>query len=233
MASTPNPRLREILAGLNGLQQSQNQYAQPDTSLSVIPGLDMNRPRPAIPAKPFNPPKIVVTTPRPSTPIPDASTIVTWPSAIRYVTKYIANNESAAARIKHLIAQQHQHEREWWTGREAIVKRHSGRAQRQAQAATLLKAIGGVVAANPPSEDPEVDRRELEVYDRKVYGELRKMSADFDRQLRGLGVPLFAIRHELVVDRDMDGGAGGRLTKEELKELQRRVLEHLVDLFGE
>ncbi|RMD41199.1 hypothetical protein DV735_g3934, partial [Chaetothyriales sp. CBS 134920] len=64
------------------------------------------------------------------------------------------------------------------------------------------------------------NRAELAAYDAKVHRGLVAMQADFTRQLRNLGVPLFAISQK-------------KLDKGELKELQQRMLALLEDLFGD
>ena len=80
------------------------------------------------------------------------------------------------------------------------------------------------------------NERELQAYDKKVYAGLLAMAADFDRQLRGLGVPFYSIKHELVIleeGKEKAGAIRGRLDRGELRELQKRMLQHLEDLFGE
>lgn len=65
-------------------------------------------------------------------------------------------------------------------------------------------------------------------------------------ELRGLGIPFFSLRRDLVLDHSFDSkdisqahengkGDGGEkmLTREELAVLQRRMLELLVDLCKE
>lgn len=80
-------------------------------------------------------------------------------------------------------------------------------------------------------------------YDIKVYRASVEMARAMDGELRNLGVPFFAIKHELVATgrppglssgRDGKGGNGavekGYLEKEELIKLQRKMLELLEDL---
>lgn len=101
--------------------------------------------------------------------------------------------------------------------------------------AALLKSLGGKEVALPAS-DPKVNQAELDAYDKKVYAGLVAMAADFDRQLRNLGVPLYAIKHDLVVLEEGPEKAGavkGRVDKGELRELQKRMLQTLEDLFSE
>ena len=79
-------------------------------------------------------------------------------------------------------------------------------------------------------ERKDAETKDLQAYDAKVYKQLLALAGDFDRQLRGLGVPFYAIRHELVVleeGREKDGdGVGGvkRIDRGELRELQKRML---------
>lgn len=61
--------------------------------------------------------------------VPSSSTIITWPPALRHVTKFIATNEAAMHRIRHLIQTQHEHERQWWEGRVTLVKQQAGREE--------------------------------------------------------------------------------------------------------
>ncbi|KAJ9653962.1 hypothetical protein H2198_006950 [Neophaeococcomyces mojaviensis] len=164
--------------------------------------------------------------------VPDASTITTWPSAAKHVTKYINNDDSITSRIKHLISQQHKHEQEWWTQREAMVARHSGRAGNQEKAAELLKSMGAL-AVPIMKVDGSADQKELEAFDKKVHKALCDMVKDYELQLRKMGIPFFAIKEELIIkenEMDVDGGTKGKLDKGELRELQKKVIVLLEDL---
>lgn len=173
---------------------------------------------------------------KPSTPtVPDASTLTTWPAALKHVTRYIVPDEKVSTRIKHLINEQHKHERQWWAGREAIIARQEGRTGASQQVADLLKSLGGKTFEVAPA-DPKANKLELEAYDKKVYAGLLAMTADFDWQLRNMGVPFYAIKHDLVVLEEGPEKAGamkGRIDKGELRELQQRMLQTLEDLFAD
>lgn len=163
--------------------------------------------------------------------VPDASTITTWAAAVKHVTKHIMNDEKATTRIKHLIKQQQQHEEQWWTQREAIVTKHKGREGSNNKVAGILKELGSL-AVPIAKVDEAADRSELETFDRKVYKSLVQMSADFDSQLRKLGIPFYAIKHDLILLGNESGEVStrGRLDKGELRELQKRMLQYLEDL---
>lgn len=163
--------------------------------------------------------------------VPDASTITTWAAAIKHIAKHIINDEKATVRIKHLMKQQQQHEEQWWTQREAIVAKHKGREGSNNKVADILKELGGL-AVPIAKVDEAADRNELETFDRKVYKSLVQMSADFDSQLRRLGVPFYAIKHDLILLGNESGEVPtkGKLDKGELRDLQKRMLQYLEDL---
>lgn len=51
----------------------------------------------------------------------DPATITEWPAALKHVMKVMAQNEDVQNRVKKLVRTQHDHERQWWAGREAIM----------------------------------------------------------------------------------------------------------------
>lgn len=234
MESPHNPHLQRILLGLNGTVLDESLRSETNNVIPVIPGLNLTRPEVSVETSQSQNREPVATN-RIVPAIPDASTITTWPAALRHVSKYLTANENAATRVKRLIAQQHRHEREWWTGREAIITRQANREGNRAKAASLLRAIGGKVNEVEVDRDPQMDVKELEAYDKKVYTEQVKMAADIDRQLRALGVPFFAIKHDLVILEQGEARPDEktRLDKGELRELQRKMLQTLEDLFGD
>ena len=98
-----------------------------------------------------------------------------------------------------------------------------------------LKSLGGATVP-VAAHDPKADQAELDAYDKKVYRRLMDMTADFDRQLRGLQVPFFAIKHDLVIlddGRQTESEAKGKIDKGELRELQKKMTETLEDLLGD
>ena len=182
-------------------------------------------------------PRINDTNSRSTTPtIPDASAITTWPSALKHVTKYLVPDEKTATRIKHLISEQHKHEHQWWAGREAIIARQEGSTGASQQVAALLLSLGGKSVPIAPT-DPKANEAELATYDKKVYAGLLAMTSDFDRQLKNLGVPFYAIKHELVIlengPEKTSKGNVKRVDKGELRELQMKMLQTLEDLFSD
>lgn len=167
--------------------------------------------------------------------VPDASIITTWPAAIKHVAKHLINDETVTSRIRHLIKEQRKHEEQWWKQRQEIVVRHQNRSGNQNKVADILKELGGL-AVPVAQVDEAADKNELETFDRKVYKSMVQMAADFDAQLRKLGVPFFAIKHDLVITdgaKEQGQSAKGKLDKGELRELQKRMLQHLEDLLSD
>lgn len=107
---------------------------------------------------------------------------------------------------------------------------------------------------SPHEKTAEENKTELQTYDAKIYAASRQMAQALTLELRGLGVPFFSLRRDLVASsddsdsKDISQGRGDRqeerhghgengerqmLTREELAVLQRRILELLVDLCKE
>ncbi|RMZ84883.1 hypothetical protein DV738_g451, partial [Chaetothyriales sp. CBS 135597] len=218
MTPSPASTVNNTALAIPGLGMLSTQTITP----TQAPGLALTlAPAPAAPAPAATPTPTAVpqslaaTKPQPLTPtasatkppptIPDPSRITTYPAALKHVTKHLATSETASTRIRHLISTQHQHERQWHAGREALLALQASRPSTSAQVSALLRSLA-----------------ELAAYDAKVHRGLVAMQADFARQLRNLGVPLFAISHDLK-----------KLDKGELRELQKRMLALLEDLFGD
>jgi len=254
--NTSNPELQRLLASLNGSHNGVLARSGPvggQMPVNSIPGLgalpyevtSMSSPQMKSGSGPgavSNPPQHTLQASRLNTdrmglitPAPDGSSITTWPAAIKHVTKHLSTDEKVMFRIKHLMNEQHKHEEQWWSQRQAIVTKHAGRSGNQTKVADILKELGGLAA--PMAEvDEAADKNELAAFDKKVYKSLVQMAADFDGQLRKMGVPFYVIKHDLVI-RDggkSEGGANMRkLTGNELKGLQKRMLQHLEDLLSD
>ena len=168
-----------------------------------------------------------------STPAIDPATIIEFPAAAKFVVKNIASDSTAANRIKRLINNQHDNEKTWWNGREALIEKHKARVEGRKQVDSVLKALGVTKAQEEagPVMTVEEEQASLESYDRKVYAALGQMATAIDKELASLSIPFFVIRHSLVSD-GADGG-DGVISKEHLVELQKKMMQFLEDLFGE
>lgn len=80
---------------------------------------------------------------------------------------------------------------------------------------------------NELTQDLEV---ELRVYDRKVYRQTHQMIEDFNRRLNQMRIPFFGTRRVALPN---DKPKRGEISAEDLKALQRRMLQHLEDLCGD
>lgn len=81
---------------------------------------------------PPNPPKPS------STPTLDPATITSWSAALRYVMRTVGQNEETQLRVRGLIRSQHNHEQQWWKGREALLQRQQGRGDKKKELDAVL-----------------------------------------------------------------------------------------------
>lgn len=232
---TRNPHLASILQNLAQFTQpaAQNQVAVRDNAIQIPRHVENNVLAAAQSTGPQLAPPTQDPRRRPTTPQPDSSRITEWPPAVKYVMNTLSQNPEASSKIKRLIKNQHDNERQWWTGREALVAKHRDREASKKKADDLLRSLGVARAptVNTPSSTAEEEKAELERYDKKVYAALGQMVAAMDKELTSLRVPFFAIKHELV--KKSEGTAEGELGKGELVELQKKMLQFLQDLFGD
>ncbi|PWY67698.1 hypothetical protein BO83DRAFT_429323 [Aspergillus eucalypticola CBS 122712] len=186
--------------------------------------------------------------PRPAPAVPiteDTSTITTWPTALRYVMRTVAQNEEIQRRLRWLIQRQHDHEKQWWQGREALLKKQSARTEKKKELDAVLRSVGAPVDENKQVSTAEEDRAELTNYDAKVYKASRQMSDAMIAELKALRIPFFTIKKGLVSESDPSNMGRTtttapavkqqqqQLSREELSALQLKMLELLQDLCRE
>lgn len=116
--STLQPAAVEASSNLFPYHNLQGPYLQPSPQV-IPPHGSTSRRSPSPSPQPS-------TIARPSQ--ASASPIISWPPALRYVTSLVQNPE-VMYRIRHLIQQQHDHERQWWRSREELVKKQKGRSE--------------------------------------------------------------------------------------------------------
>ncbi|KAJ4377833.1 hypothetical protein N0V83_000663 [Neocucurbitaria cava] len=176
-----------------------------DPRLIGRPALQHQRPSP----KPQDRPST------PSVPLIDPSTITEWKQGLRCVSKLGAQNPEFAPTIRKLMKDQEQNVNSWESGRMRVIEDH---------------------------KTPEREKEELDQYDAKVYRASRAMVESQTSALKSLGVPFFGVKPYLVVNSTEEPtelaeskGAeqGGKITKTQLLELQRKMLNHLMELYGD
>ena len=92
------------------------------------------------------------------------------------------------------------------------------------------------------AQTPEREKEELDQYDAKVYRACKAMVDSQTSSLKVLGVPFFGVKPHLVVGSSYDPAevtdsqstpAAGKITQDQLLELQRKMLNHLMELYGD
>ncbi|KAL2012748.1 hypothetical protein VTN00DRAFT_273 [Thermoascus crustaceus] len=220
-------------------QPYQYQYQAPQRTAGGPPTSSQSQtPDPRHAAKP-------TPTPTPTSSTVDPSTITAWPAALKYVMKTVSQNEALQAKIRRLIHSQHEHERQWWRGREALLEKQKARGEKKKQLEEVLRSVGAPVDTSKEISTAEEDRAEITNYDAKVYKASVDMAKALDSELRALGIPFFALKHSLVSStsppdktdtteqQQKRGDTTTTVTREELLSLQRRMLELLQDLCKE
>ncbi|RJE18923.1 hypothetical protein PHISCL_08741 [Aspergillus sclerotialis] len=171
--------------------------------------------------------------------IVDSSTITTWPAALRYVMRTVSQNEELQRKIRRLIQSQHNHEKQWWQGRETLVEKQRARVEKKKELDVVLRSVGAPVDTTKEVSTVEENQAELKNYDAKVYKASIQMAEALTLELRTLGIPFFSIRQSFISDRspkgDQLGQSGNQPTvlRSDLSAFQRRMLELLQDLCKE
>ncbi|GFF31826.1 hypothetical protein IFM61606_07845 [Aspergillus udagawae] len=180
--------------------------------------------------------------------IADSSSITTWPAALQHVMRAVSQNQDAQRRIRRLIQSQHDHERQWWQGREALLKKQKARVDKKKELDAVLRSVGAPVDDTKQVSTVEEDQAELTNYNAKVYRASKQMAEAMTFELRSLGIPFFTIKESLISDapKASQHGISRRhqssesasqhqtlLSRDELSVLQRRMLELLQDLCKE
>ncbi|KAH7380728.1 hypothetical protein BKA66DRAFT_465274 [Pyrenochaeta sp. MPI-SDFR-AT-0127] len=257
-----NLDLEKILATLANLPRSENEAYQ-GQQLSYDPNQShqgyqgRTQPYPTehdVPYKQSTDPRLVgrpapthrQPPPRPqdraSTPLIDPSTITEWKQGLRCVSKIAAQNPEFAPAVRKLMKDQEQNVRSWETGRSRLFDEHKlKRENEQTHRAAL--SLPGLLDGAALLRTPEREKEELDQYDAKVYRACKAMVESQTSSLKVLGVPFFGVKPFLIVysveepveatESSSVQASSGKITKEQLLELQRKMLNHLMELYGD
>jgi hypothetical protein len=178
---------------------------------------------------------------RTSTPTIDPATITSWKHGLRCVNKIASQNPNFVGTVQKLMKDQERHVREWESARQRLIEDQKVKRENEKTHRAAL-SLPGLLDNTAPLRTPEREKEELDQYDKKVYKACRLMVESQGTQLKGLGVPFFGVRAELVVldsgepteDKGLSGQeANKKITKKEMIELQRKMLNHLMEMYGD
>ncbi|RDW93262.1 uncharacterized protein DSM5745_00584 [Aspergillus mulundensis] len=244
MSQDNAPDLNSILRTLSAFS-NQNHAIEADNSYEPPPvqPLPVPQAQPQYPRQPpsSSPPSSQAQAQSQSQNREPSSSITTWPAALRQVMRTVAQNEDIQRRIRFLIQRQHDHERQWWKGREALVQKQSARKEKKRELDQVLRSIGAPVEEKDVSTAEE-DIAEVHSYDIKVYRASKQMADAMLVELKALEVPFFCISKGLIAsDANKQNHQHGpdtpdrqsRLSVDELTAFQQRMLELLQDLCKE
>jgi hypothetical protein len=98
---------------------------------------------------------------------------------------------------------------------------------------------------NKNRQTPEREQEEMSGYDQKVYRASKAMVESQSSSLKVLGVPFFGTRPYLILHDEEQKSASemadsmtvdqhdGKITETQLLNLQRKMLNHLMELYGD
>lgn len=113
------------------------------------------------------------------------------------------------------------------------------RGEKKRELDEVLRSVGAPVDSSKGVSTAEEDQTELRTYDAKIYAASKQMAQALTLELRGLGIPFFSIRRDLVSGHENksnnadDKKQNDKLPRDELSALQRKMLELLQDLCRE
>ncbi|KAF3034839.1 hypothetical protein E8E11_001928 [Didymella keratinophila] len=174
---------------------------------------------------------------RSSTPLIDPATIIDWKQGLRCISKIAAQNPQFSISVRKLIKDQEGNVRQWEAGRQRLIEEQALKKENeQTHRAALL--LHGLLENTPVLRTPEREHEELNQYDAKVYRASKAMVESQSSALKVLGVPFFGVRPHLLASNDETiplaaDGTPTKITQAQILELQRRILTHLLDLYGD
>ncbi|KAF2712207.1 hypothetical protein K504DRAFT_426227 [Pleomassaria siparia CBS 279.74] len=176
---------------------------------------------------------------RTPTPTIDVSTIIEWKHGLRCVNKIASHNPNFVASVQKLMKDQEQNVKNWAAGRDRLNEEHVAQRENE-QKFRAAVSLPGVLEGTVPMRTPEREQEEHDRYTRKVYRASQQMAESHSNLLKGLGVPFFGVKPELVIVEDPNSPesqpaekVSGKITKKEVLELQRKMLNHLVEMYGD
>ncbi|KAF1831359.1 hypothetical protein BDW02DRAFT_632914 [Decorospora gaudefroyi] len=178
---------------------------------------------------------------RVSSPLIDPSTITEWKQGLRCVSKVAAQNPEFSPTVRKLMKDQETNVKSWEAGRKNLIDEHKFKRENERTHRAAL-SLPGLLEGTALLRTPECEKEELEQYDAKVYRACKAMVDSQTSSLKVLGVPFFGVKPYLVVGSSYDPSeitvsqsapTGGKITKEQLLELQRKMLNHLMDLYSD
>ncbi|KAF2731801.1 hypothetical protein EJ04DRAFT_471375 [Polyplosphaeria fusca] len=170
-------------------------------------------------------------------PVIDSSAITEWKHGLRCVSKAAAQNSDFILTIQKLIKDQIHNVHNWERGRQSIIRDQTAKRESEKVARAAI-SLPGLLDNAPLLRTPAREEEELRQFDEKVYRAQEQMIISQTAELRRLGVPFFGTRPDLVLVSDAEAmkeseGKAGKITKKRLSILQKKMLQHLLDLYGE
>lgn len=123
---------------------------------------------------------------------PNAADISTYDEAVKYIAKYLSNDEYFLDRIRHMIKEQGRREAEWMRERNELISQQQLKLANRKELERVLRLVGG--AAGEPEQveekSPELTN-DLLAFDLRVHSSFEQLLRSQNEILAELHVPLF------------------------------------------
>ncbi|KAF1932985.1 uncharacterized protein M421DRAFT_53328 [Didymella exigua CBS 183.55] len=167
----------------------------------------------------------------------DPATIIDWKQGLRCVSKIAAQNPQFSVSVQKLIKDQEGNVRQWEAGRKRLIEEQVLKKENE-QTHRAALSLPGLLDNTPVLRTTECEQEELRQYEAKVYRASKAMVESQSSSLKVLGVPFFGVRQHLLAsdDEELSTGSDGnptKVTQNQVLELQRKMLTHLLDLYGD
>ncbi|KAF1921146.1 hypothetical protein BDU57DRAFT_38614 [Ampelomyces quisqualis] len=195
---------------------------------------------------------------RVSTPLIDPATITEWKQGLRCVSKIAQHNPDFAASVRkvqmfsrhmmprssrndQLMKDQEGNVKQWEAGRERLLEDQRLKRENEATHRAAL-SLPGLLEGTPLLRTPEREKSELSQYDAKVYRACKAMTEAQSSALKILGVPFFGTKPHLILSESSEPGSSAnteqksenqKINNAQLLDLQRKMLNHLMELYGD
>ncbi|KAF2271791.1 uncharacterized protein EI97DRAFT_348893, partial [Westerdykella ornata] len=185
---------------------------------------------------------------RPTGPTVHPSTITEWKHGLRCLNKLAAQNPHFETSIQKLIKDQERNVKDWDNGRQRLIAEQRAKRENELSQRAAIN-LPGLLDNAPLLRTPERDQEELNEYYQKVYRACRQMSESHKKELQRLGVPFFCLRFDLLraddtktvsspheddeQEKEVSASSDGTITESELLVLQKKMLNHLMELYGD
>lgn len=135
---------------------------------------------------------------------PDPSQIYNYNEAMKYIAKYMSNDDYVLDRIRHMIKEQQRREAEWMAQRSALIDEQTTKGSNRQELERVLRLVGGatnsISTQNPATETELENTKELLSFDARIHANFEQLMRSQEDILAELRVPLFCTAIPVTIE---------------------------------